>query len=683
MKITKPINIKTFSKDESNEKVTYMKLSRNNEVIDCTVEELATIIGQGFSFYPAEHKLLNNTITDASFISSQLLVADVDHANLDLSEIRRLASQQDLEISMIYYSQSSTDETRKYRVLFQLNRLVSREEFEKAQKFIIWTFGKDYYKEMCVDASPYNAGRIYYTAKANNGVIYSTNDAINDVDMILAKVDQFNVEEVHEDMVLEQQKYKTNSKSKDGSKSTKKSSSKKKKDKDEDKSLSTEEWEARAKQLVERIQALKETHQFPQCVDITECQDFINHLPLNEILGVKEKELFSCYLHKDSTPSANILYDEERGSYLYHCFSCGSKLNTFTFIHKVFHKVFNHTLLDTERMIFSLLGVERGSKYQKEAVAQLDANLKWTFNIITKKDDSDVAKALRSAGRITILKAMYELGKYTCPMTPMTKKDEKCAHLFVSLDYIKTYLNEQGFIRGFKDAKEFGRKVALLCEYGLIERIEFDSLTEANKKKAIELRDKTAKNLQINKKESVKVVYYYRLNFISDSVLENMRDVLAFNKRVGKKTTKSNKKRLAGVNAVLADQVYQQSSFIKDKYDKVFVEDATAFINKTLEEKGWFTRDEMLDAIDPKRNYFKSNKKTKKKVQKSNEKGTDQSKPKPSRLRDKEKYCDDLFPSLVVELNLSQCTVNKESRQEFNIPNTIKSNSKIFIKQKN
>ena len=125
---------KSFTKQQACNQVSLMKQNKNNSLIECNIQTFAEHLKQGHSFYPGAMNLVGDgTITHQSFLSTDLLVADVDHADFTTEDILRISSQHQLNVAMIYESLSSTDEKRKYRVIYQIERLFDKEAFSKAR----------------------------------------------------------------------------------------------------------------------------------------------------------------------------------------------------------------------------------------------------------------------------------------------------------------------------------------------------------------------------------------------------------------------------------------------------------------------------------------------------------------------------------------------------------------------
>ena len=586
---------------------------------------------------------------------------------------------------MIYESQSSSCKERKYRVLFLLDEpITSRDEFKTAHKYVICVFAKNHIGKIKVDLGCYDPSRLFYPANQNEPI--DTFKAITKLSDIREALKATDYDQLHEDYKAIQREYLreqeilkliAEGKTEEAEKlSQKNKKTPKKESKKREKPVIVEDkktLEEVASDITTFLLDYKTRVELPKEVDLLESKAFIDTLPLTEMFNVGIREKFRCFFHNDSTPSANII--EDGTTQAYYCFSCQETYSAFTLIHMIFNETEGHSLYDTERMVLSLLDVQWGSSYQREVKAQLGANIDLIEGMIEDvvNNEADfLTKHLARDNSLSLLEEINLIASRRCPLNSVTKEDEKYAHVFFSLEYLQKRLVTKG-LKGFKCSKRFGQKVRYLCELGLIERIDYREIKDSKLKEIANLNKKTAdtvfnnyKNkIQLSEAKSrglkpfeVKDVYYYRIPFLSQAILNNAVEVINFNKTVGKKKKGNKQKRLEGVNKVLADKIFLQSKVELSKKDKRFLSDAEAFITDVLTNgKGWFILDELLDAIDKNRNYYK-NKKAK----------IDAS--------------DDLLPSLVNDLGLEIKRVNKETRHGFNIPESIKSRTMFYCKSK-
>lgn len=699
------------NKADAQLKVSGMKLHENNNVVECDLETFKTYLENKHSFYPAATcPNGKTTITHESFMSTDLLVADVDHADFTVEDILKISSENGLNVAMIYESLSSTDEKHKYRVLYQIDRLTDKESFIKAQKFLIYVFGYDYIDKVVVDTACFDPGRIYYTAKK---VVY-INDVKTDIEAILTRCEELDIEAVHKQMVETNAPLK---KEEQARKKAEKEAQKQLELKDpsnviiydlEDVELSEDDLyremfecvipkqgktyevisrdlEEVAGMIVAYLQQLKETVTLPRYLDINEIKDWVSHnLRLTDALQLPSHQTFSCFFHADEHPSAAIVDNGETEGY--HCHSCGKTWTTFGFIQEVFSKEFNQTVHDTEKFICQMLGIKYGSDYQLNVIDQLNNNnlklirkmtaLNTDQKITSKteqalKDEIKVVKTLKRNGSLAILKAFCEIALEQSLLAPVTKEaDENSSHVFVSTGFLQKWLKESGVTVGVSDIRNLRKKVVILCEYGLLERINFDDIRDNKIQNVLDVRERAVSYqnevlkqrikkgetpLEISERQ-YKLVYYYKVPFWSEEHFTRMLDVLNRNKECGKKVTGTNKKRLSGVDAEQSDNIFLQSTVKYSKEELYFIKTVSQFIDDLMNDKErtkWFNLDHLKGILDRRRISAAKRKKA----------------------------FDDILPGIVKNHGFEQVRVNKAHRSNFNLPDSIESKTNIYIKK--
>ena len=695
---------KSFSKQQACDQVASMKNTKRNSVIECSLHEFADYLKQKHSFYPAAMDLSKEgTITHNLFVSTDMLVADVDHADFTPEDILKMSAKHDLDVAMIYESLSSTDEKRKYRVIYQIPRLEDKESFIKAQKYLIYVFGQEFVDKTVVDTGCFDAGRIYFTAK---NIVY-VNDVMTDIQAILTKCEEMNIEAVHKKLVEINAPLK---KAEHERKKAEKEALKAKEvinydefeiidfdcDIDEDTlyremytlqvekkddsqyELSERSLSEVAQMIVDYLQELKTSTDLPKHLDVNEIKDWISHnIYLTDALQLPAHQSFSCVFHTDENPSAAIVENGETQGY--HCHSCGKTWTAFAFIQEVFAREFNQTVHDTEKFVCSVLGIEYGSAYQLNVITQLNNNnlkiirkitaLNTDQKINSKTDDQlkadiKIAKKLKRNGSLAILKAFCEIALEQSLLAPVTKEDDNTSsHVFVSIGFLQKWLADSGVTYGMKNLEAVRQKVISLCEYGLLERIDFDDIRDSKLQNVLDVRQRAVsyKNevlkQRIRKNEELieisdhdyKMVYYYKLPFWSEEHFTRMLEILNRYKDCGKKVKGNNKKRLHGVDRAKADSIFLQTDVEYSKKDLYFIKTVSKFIDEIIEADGWFDLKGIKKAI--KRKYMTAS--------------------------ERDKAIDDLLPGIVDSKGIKNVRISKALRTKFNIPEKVK--TKIYI----
>ena len=700
---------KSFSKQQACDQVASMKNTKRNSVIECSVHEFADYLKQKHSFYPAAMDLTKEgTITHNLFVSTDMLVADVDHADFTTEDILKMSAEHGLNVAMIYESLSSTDEKRKYRVIYQIPRLEDKESFIKAQKYLIYVFGQEFVDKTVVDTGCFDAGRIYFSAK---NVVY-VNDVMTDIQKVLTKCDEIDIEAVHKKMVETNAPFK---KAEQERKKAEKEALKAKEiinydeleildfdcDIDEDTlyremytlqvekkddsqyELSERSLSEVAQMIVDYLQELKTSTELPKHLDVNEIKDWISHnIYLTDALQLPSHQSFSCVFHTDENPSAAIVENGETQGY--HCHSCGKTWTAFAFIQEVFAREFNQTVHDTEKFVCSLLGIEYGSAYQLNVMTQLNNNnlklirkmvaLNTDQKITSKteqalKDEIKVVKKLKRNGSLAILKAFCEIALEQSLLAPVTKEnDNNSSHVFVSIGFLQKWLFESGVTVGMKNEEKLREKVITLCEYGLLERINYDDIRDSKIQNVLDVRERAVsyKNeilkQRIKKGETAiaitdkefKLVYYYRIPFWSEEHFTHMLYILNRNKECGKKASGNNKKRLSGVDDVQANKVFQQTDVKYSKKDLYFIKTVNQFIDDLMNDDQrtkWFNLNDIKKVIDRRK----------------------------MTASEREKAIDNILPGIIIERHFERVRVSKAHRSEFNLPDSVGSKTNIYI----
>lgn len=699
----------THSKAETTENVGRMKMQYNNKNHVLDIYRLAELVSEGYSFHACKHDLnyyetnqKTASIRNKSFVSTQIFAADIDHGNFTLAEIKKMMTSCEVKLkpAMIYETQSSREGDRRYRVVFISNRLVeSAEEFSKVQSYLMYVFAKDSYKQHKVDVTCKDACRIFYTAR--EGGVLEVNDVTVDTDKILKFCDEIDIENVRKNLKkqtdslfeVSEEKPKTLVKKNSGSKKPIILH-------EEEMSDEFEEF------LINNILSLKNEIELPQCVDLFFGIEYINTLPLSKMVGWELDEMNSCLFHTDTNPSAHIITDGF--TEVYKCFSCQEDMsevyNVFEVLHRLFNSKYNHSYYDTQNLILSLLGVELGTPYQREANQQLQFNNliinKWMSNLFQSDKHEIVFKYLKNRGIFYTYREALQVGTMSISKEPVCNDEsEKCATFFMSCRHLQRRLVD---IRGHKDYRVVNKKLNFLCKLGLLQKIDkkdirdkFQARTESQKETIIErlnqqfyknaLLEGTALGVEASfiDPKSIKDIDYYRTPYLSDAVIDRAIEMIKFDKEFNVATQGFTQKQLALINPELADQIFRNNkvtakvdnsksktiddnsllgvasknkSIVLTKGDRHFLKVADTVIDEFINEKGYFTQDDLLAKIDVSRNYFKK-------------KGS------------KEYTFKILRTFILKQKELTTVTVKKETRSLYNIPTEISSNSKIYVKK--
>ena len=671
--------IKAFSKPDSKQ-ASGMKQVSNNSVETLTIGEFQQSIEEGYSFHPGVFNHKQNTVVQRDWIQQEMFVADIDHGNLSLETLNSLIDDSPVEMrpAMIYESHSSSAEMKKYRVIFISDKVITDAETAKLiQKYLVLLFGKPYMEQMKVDYNVVNLDRLFYGTSADK--ILHVEDVVFNSDVLIEFCQNNLIEEEYLNLKIVNAPFHARSKNPKKEvvpKKEKKSSTTKKR-------TAVSDFDSLIKDVEANLKQMAKTHKLGRVVDYTQAYNFINDLPLTEVLGWEFAELNCCIFHDDSNPSAHII--EVNGQQVYKCFGCfdeGEVYNTFEVLKRLFARRYKDTIKRTKERIFELLGVRLGSDYQRNAVEEL----RYAFNYIGKLDEEGhpVAKRLVKDKLFGFYRQMLNIAENRITSFPLTKGlEEECATFYVSYSYISKWCMREGFT-GCSNKSRVEKKINDLVKLGLIEKISIFNIQDAfakrtqqeQKKKAKWFIDKMTKEevqeamIFYNVKSEadlleiatskVKHVTYYRIPYLTVELLDRAEQIIKHDKdyRV-LKSGRSNKQATMTYGAEFAKGMYQQSEMELTFLDTKFLYLADQAIDKLIAEQGYFTEKQLLAKVDRKGAYFKKETRSLKK-----------------------KACDRFLPYLAKTKDLIVDTVNKDTRPKFAISDKIKSNTRIYVKKK-
>ena len=669
--------LKTFSK-ATQQQASVMKRVSTNSVETLTIDEFQQSIRDGYSFHPGVFQHTKDTVVQNDWVQQEVFVADIDHGNLSLESLYDLinASPVELKPAMIYESHSSFTELKKYRVIFISDKVITNAVDAKLiQKYLVLLFGKPYMEQMKVDYNVVNLDRLFFGTTADKilrveDVTFESDALIEFCHNNLIEEDYLNLKVVNAPFHARSNK----SKSKKAIKTKTFSTSKKR--------TSVDDFDSLIKEVEANLKDLAKNHKFGRVVDYTQAYNFINDLPLTEILNWELAELNCCIFHDDSTPSAHVITLD--GRHVYKCFGCheeGEVYNVFEVLKRLFARRYKDTIKRTKERIFELLGVRLGSDYQRNAGDEL----RYAFNYVGKLDEEghSVAKHLVKSKLFGFYRQMLNIAENRITAFPITNnEDEDCATFYVSYSYIAKWCKREG-LKGCTKKEGVEDKVNELVKLGFIEKVSLFDIQDAFVNRTQKEQNKKAKWFidQMTKEEiqeamvfynvkseaelleiatsKVKHVTYYRIPYLTVELLDCAEQIIQHDKdyRVLKRG-RSNKQATMTYGKDVAKGMYQQSEMELSFLDQKFLNLANDVIDKLITEQGYFTEKQLLSKVDSRGKYFKKETRPLKKL-----------------------ACDRFLPYLAKTKDLIVISVNKASRAKYNVPDKIKSNSKIYIKK--
>lgn len=668
--------VKAFSKPDSTQ-ASIMKKVSSNSVETLTIGEFQQAIQEGYSFHPAVFNHTKETVVQTDWAQQEVFVADIDHGNLPLSLLQSLikGSAVELKPAMIYESHSSTADLKKYRVVFISDKVITNAEDAKLiQKYLVLLFGKPYMEQTKVDYNVVNLDRLFYGTTADKilhveDVTFNSEELINFCHDNLIDEDYLNLKVVNAPF------HARTAKSKDKKTRVAKVYSKNKR-------TPVADFDTLIKNIEANLKDLARTQNFGRVIDYTQAYNFINDLPLTDILGWELAELNCCIFHDDRTPSAHII--ELGGQQVYKCFGCfdeGEVYNVFEVLKRLFARRYKDTILRTKERIFELLGVRLGSEYQRNAVEEL----RYAYNYIGKLEEEGhpVAKRLVKDKIFGFYRQMLSIAENRITSFPITNNEnEQCATFYASFSYISKWCTREG-IPGCSKKETTFKKVNYLAKLGLVEKVSLFNIQEAFAKRTKQEQKKKAKWFldQMTDKEiedamvfynvrseaelleiaasKVKHVTYYRIPYLTVALLDRAEEIIKHDDMYRVlKSGNTCKQATMTYGTEFARELYPQTEMELTFLDTKFLYLADKAIDKLIKNQGYFNEKQLLANVDRKGDYFKKETRTLKKT-----------------------ACDNLLPGLIKSKDLIILRVNKEVRAQYNLPDKIKSNSKIYVRK--
>lgn len=673
--------------DEVKEKIRPFK---HNTIVQADIYRLAEWIEAGHPFHASVLDESLNTATSSyqpnqlsayvnrtCFIPNRtrLISIDVDHGNMSLSELKTCIAS--VPHGLIYKTMSYSETKKKYRVLFIADRCFKDEsEFNLVQTSLIYLFAhpfKDRLQQLIeqddkVDFSVKDPARISFAGRVIESEIY---DRTFNLDRFIQQCRQLDVLTLKESFVADYRQLKRQqSKSVAGTRQN--ALPRPKKAKKETTSVRDHVLDI----VCEGLQRYASTHDLKTArTDYLDTIEFINQIPLTELLQEDVYTMFCCYLpdHEDQNPSANIILDDHQKT-RYYCFSCedGHSLSTFDFIETIL--LYYQPALSRYQVIqtvFDLLGVKIYSDYQEHVSQLLRENRRflrdWNYN-------DSLHKRLQKENVLSLLKEMTELAEFKSPYKPLTfNRTGDYACFFMSNRHLNAEMRRLGY-KGHSDVSKTNKKINRLVKLGLIEKIsdedlDPDFLAESHRYREI-LRQQEIRQEGASKTSYARRMDFYIIPMISRSLLETAEEMITFEaKHHVLSRHQSMKQTLTVHGKEKAESVYVQSEIALTRKDETFLKHLHAAAQRLIELQGYFTVKQLCRAVDPKGNLVKAK-------QEVDAYGVVKTTPAKVVRENKVKL---FLPSVKLDQSLESCTINKDLRDRYQIPASVKKGTRIYF----
>ena len=170
------------TKANSKEIVQIQMRLKNMNQIEFSLEELTKVIERGSSFYLCQFKE-NGSVSLDNTLGTEYIALDIDnkeHVTTLKEVINMIQSKFNSTPILSYYTFSSSNETPKFRIVYQLDKFVSPEEFKKIYNVLILTLNKDF---EVLDNQTTNCNRLW--SGTNKGVtVYNNSTTFNTEEII-------------------------------------------------------------------------------------------------------------------------------------------------------------------------------------------------------------------------------------------------------------------------------------------------------------------------------------------------------------------------------------------------------------------------------------------------------------------------------------------------------------------
>ena len=686
------LNDQPFTKKPSGEETAYhVRRHFRNRVVRLNIFELANWINAGYSFYAnvLDYRLnkkpdrqnpnqLTPYLNGTCFVPGQtsLISVDVDHGHMTLDELKACIAS--VPHALIYKTFSYDEANqRKYRVLFLANRCFKDEaEFKLVQSSLIYLFAHPFKDrldtlEKGVDFSIRDTARISFAGQVIESEIY---DRTFDLDLFISRCQQLNTLGLIEDYLAKWRTEKNRRKALEKGEAFDENSPQT--HLNEPQRVKTEEErQDDTQRLIHGLERLKEVIDLPLIINFNDTIKFVNRLPLHEILNEAIGLPFLCYLpdHPDEDPSAVILQNEA-GQTRYFCHGCGNghSYSNFDFIEQFLQETFGYDRFEVIQFLSETLGIKLTSEYRNEALMRLQL-IRDFLNEWSEEDE--LRKILIRRNLFTTYETLINLASTKVGLQPITlDKTNPNPSFFMSSSHLYYQLVEvRKYRQGLSNSRKVREKLTELAYLGLIKKIDDDRLDEAFLKQSEAYRQLLIQKefeTEGKQRNNMRRTDYYEIPMLSSRLIRDVLTLIQTDKALGVKVKGRKAKQIIHTHGeAKAKEVMPQGEFEDSRLEKRFINALEKAVEGCLEKQGYFTEKQLTPKIDPKQKIPLAVK----------GKGLNGEviTVKSASAR-KAELLPVYLPSVINKKGLTKGTVNKETRQRFNIPTSIKSSTHIY-----
>lgn len=672
MKIALMVNEATMkSKDECQKHIPIMKCNNvegyKNRICTLDVHEIADVILAGHSIVPAilDDKM---SLSNEHFKHQQLFGLDFDNNDpfdkylrsrdenyMTYERIMDICNQYDIAPAIIHESFSSTDEWKRYRVLFvtyePISDLKYRRQFLDSLMKLFSINGA-----MTADTKCRDEGRLFYPG---HSIVSVDQDARINPDAVIEKA---------RNITLDSER--SNSQSKASRTVEKKACN------EMVEAIMNKDQKLYAELLSDAVEKAAKADgcwnkdisnktgtiilkyffkDYCPCIDelvltplesmgCSDVFELASYLPMNLMLGLPLHKPFSCILpkHDDEHPSASI-NQLNIGAFSYNCWGCIDE-GKYLDIVEIFSLLMGSSFGEAVKFILASIGLEVQTEWQKQQRDMIQSNIAFVSSDYFKRRYSKLYNALVSSNAYGQL--IFFLTYVLEHVTPSSlTRNERCT-FFLSIRKASELMSEYGYTGSSKTA--VGRKHNYLCFLGLFEKVPEHEIPVDILSRAI----MTSKQ----KSAEYKTEYEYRQDFLyvpqyTAQLFLDVQAVITQNESLGvRRAGLSREQIIRTYGKEIADSIYTQD------INKESSKRAEKFYNKysditkiLIEKQGFACEAEILRQMN---GYSKEEKK---------------------------KLSSQCLPQLLIEYQYRRIRVNKDTRAEYAIPSKYKSGSIVII----
>lgn len=386
-------------------------------------------------------------------------------------------------------------------------------------------------------------------------------------------------------------------------------------------------------ELLSRVSALELDLSDTEELNIYNDFDWINkNVPMNELLDVELNETFKCVIHDDHNPSAWIT--QGKGYQLYMCHSCGNNITLIDLLGKMFPDMSKHQIsID----IIEALGLEIFNEYQRDAIVSFTL-LRRNLNKMVPVD-STLGKYMKLRNLNGIYDELISIAQNNISQFPMTK--DKSVFTFYASEEMIAEQMEYHQRTGYNTVD---KKMQALKELGILRAIP-----DAEIKKSVLDNFNTKKSVSVGRRVSL-----YELVPLSENVIAQAEEHIQTRKELGYKAEGCNITRRYNAFGRHKTQEINVQSNIKNisenadnTYDKIKVS-----AEKALQISDYILEKDIRKQYDPQRRLGA------KKI---------------------DKLVCDYIPALIRDGVIKRTRVNKATRNQYSIPEKVKSGSFVYV----